>query len=448
VVFKLLFWKGFSSIFGTMFLLGLLIANLTVPAAALLPIDLWTKERVTTMTGDSWLVDAEMGPNHVLHMTWADSHTGVYEVFYNYRTASGSYGTPYQVSTYSSYAQRNLSPPRIAVGPDGDVIIVWSENRGDQYGQSVYYRWKQSDTGWQSVQRYAAATNSPSMPDVDINSRDLASIAWHSLAGQGPATFVYVDGVQVGGDFLSAGMLPRIVFDKNDNLHLAYQALYLPTGIGEYNGWMVRYRRRSSIGQWGMDQLIAGGGSGYTGIHAFYPDVAIGPNNYGYIIYRQEGPPIAPSPTNINELYCSVAETAKKWQIDGLGTYPANIVLCPSIKVSSAGSVYMTWSKEYSGGLHTVYYREIVNNLLCDVQRPLIETNIEKPIIVLDEAGGLETGYLIYEDYHLGGNAGELYLLHGSLPVIPEFPSYIVWPLLMTATLIVAWVYRRKFLAK
>jgi hypothetical protein len=435
-----------SKVIAILSLTGLLVANLTFPVAGLPSIFAWTKERVTnTPSSDTWLVDAEMGPNGVLHMTWLDSYTGTYEIYYNYRTASGTYGTPFQVSSWSGTSNRNLSPPRIAVGPDGDVIIVWSENRGDANGQSVYYRWKQSDVGWQSVQRYGLPVNNPSMPDVAVNSHDSASVAWYSLAGGGPMTYVYVDGVLVGGDSITSAMLPRIVFDKNDNLHLAYQALYVPINIGEWDGWMVRYRRRSSAGVWGTDQYIAGGGTNLDAVHAFYPDVAVGPNNYGYILYRQEGPPVGSAPSDTNQLYCSIAETAQKINIDGYGTYPPSMVVCPSVKASSTtGNVYMTWCKLYSAGVYSVYYREIASGVLQAVQRPLTETLIEKPIIVLDESTNPETGYLIYEDYHLGGNAGELYLLKSPLPIIPEFPSYFIWPLFMAVTLVAVWVYRRK----
>jgi len=435
----LLFRKGLIKVFVAVSLIGLL-AGLTVPFAVASD-GSWTKERMTFSFGDSWLVDAEVDTNHVIHMVWWDNRPGRYEVYYNYRDQYGGRGTPFRVSDGGA-----LDPPRIAVGPDGDILIVWTEDRGDVYGKSIYYRWRQSDTGWQPVERYPVASGNPSLPDVAINSQNVASIAWYSIVGEGPITWVYVDGVQVGGGYLTAAMCPRIVFDPNDGLHLVYQALDFSTEIGEYYGWKVMYTRRTSAGQWWQFPMhIAGGGRGPDAEHAFFPDVAVGPNNYGYILYRQEGPPIAPSPTTTNELYLCIAEEFEKIQVDYYGTGWANAIVCPSVKVSSSGNVYMTWSKDIGTGVFSVFYREIVDGIMYDTQRPLNEINIQNPIIVLDEArGSPDRGYIIYEDYSLGGDQGEIYMIYRDLPVIPEFSPSFVLTFLMLSTLSVAILARAK----
>jgi hypothetical protein len=107
----------------------------------------------------------------------------------------------------------------------------------------------------------------------------------------------------------------------------------------------------------------------------------------------------------------------------------------------------MTWSRETSAssGTYSVYYREIVSDVIYPIQRPLMETSIEKPIIVADKVGTSESGFIIYEDYHLGGSAGEIYMIKTTLPIVPEFPSLLVMsPLFMMATLLTAILWKRK----
>jgi len=427
------------------FFIGLLIATIMLPVSALPQPSAWVKERMTYTSGDSWFVDAAFGPDGTLHFTWLDDSIGTYEVYYNYRTNAGSYGTPFRL-TSSGVIYKD--PPRIAVGPDGDVIIVWAENRGG--GKSIYYRWRQSDTGWQPEQIYTASTSDPSYenpshPDVAINSLDVAAVAWHSyISGGGGTTHVFVDGVQVGGAYLTSACYPRIVFDKNNNLCLVYMALRLTTILGDWNGWEVRDRFRSPNGEWGPEARLAGGGNQLDGINAMFPDIAVGdPSNTRCFAYLQEGPPIGPSPTSTLEVYCRVGSIGgSSVEVDGYGVHDIEHSVRPSVQISSAGTVLAVWSKEYSGQT-TIYCAEVNNNVVTDYQRPLTETGIERPIILIDEAISQRI-YIIYEDYSLGGNAGELWLIKSPQGVVPEFPSFLILPLFMIATLLAVIVYRRK----
>jgi hypothetical protein len=433
-----------SKIIRFAFFVGLLIVTLMLPVNALPQPSDWAKERMTYTSGDSWFVDAEFGPDGTLHFTWLDDSSGTYQVYYNFRTSAGSYGTPFRLISSGVVED----PPRIAVGPDGDVIIVWGENRGG--GKSIYCRWRQSDTGWQPEQNYTPSTSNPSYenpshPDVAINSLDVATIAWHSyISGGGGHTHVLVDGVQVGGSYFWSAAYPRIVFDKNDNLCLVFMALHLTTILGDWNGWEVRSMFRSPNGEWGPEAKLAGGGNQLDGINAMFPDIAVGgSSNTRCFAYLQEGPPISPSPTDTLEVYCRVGSIGgSSVEVDGYGVHDIDCSVRPSVQISSAGTVLAVWSKKYSGQT-TIYCAEVNDNVVTDYQRPLTETGIERPIILIDEAISQRI-YIIYEDYSLGGNAGELWLIKSPQGTVPEFPSFLVLPLFMVATLLAVIVYRRK----
>ena len=135
-------------------------------------------------------------------------------------------------------------------------------------------------------------------------------------------------------------------------------------------------------------------------------------------------------------------------EVDGYGVHDIEYSVRPSVQISSAGTVLAVWSKEYSGQT-TIYCAEATDNVVTDYQRPLTETGIERPIILIDETDyarlyETEGIYIIYEDYSLGGNAGELWLIRSPRGMIPEFPSFLILPLFMIATLLAVIVYRRK----
>ncbi|MGD9697237.1 MAG: hypothetical protein AB7V42_16440 [Thermoleophilia bacterium] len=121
----------------------------------------------------------------------------------SFRQADGSWSRPEGISR-----RRAISvDPRVAIGPDGRVVVVWREAvrrrqvrvGGRRVTQNVYVvKARERRAGrWGRSRALSSARQKVGAPDVGIDSRGIAVVAWHWGTGTRPTDRGYVGEVQV-----------------------------------------------------------------------------------------------------------------------------------------------------------------------------------------------------------------------------------------------------------
>jgi hypothetical protein len=136
----------------------------------------WTPlNRLTWSSGDSTMPDAAVGPNDFLHMVWEDDFQGNQEIYYKQSQNSGSSWGGIKRLTWNPHSS---STPRIAVGGNGHIHVVWYEYTAS-YDNDIFYK-KSTDNGvtWSKTQRLSWS-NESSSPVIGIDSNGKIHIFFH-----------------------------------------------------------------------------------------------------------------------------------------------------------------------------------------------------------------------------------------------------------------------------
>jgi hypothetical protein len=291
----------FSSI--TLCLL-ILSVFLLVSVSALPATNTWTKTTLSSSSGARG-ADAEVHTDGSIHFVYIQSSAGYDQVYYNHISSSGILGSPTQLSSSSSLLNIKICP-RIALGPGGNLNVVWEEISPSNQYKTIYMRQKPNPGSWGSIVTLRSSSTDgtvrPSFPDIAVNKNNQFAIVYtreYYLQGYNDpyGSEVYmVDtrgasyDIPINQGYTSTGssFAPRAVFDEQ-YLHIAYNFKWDPDGTFNFPGWMVMYRNFNFLtSSWGNPIRVAGDASG-TVDSAMWPDIAVSSSGGPVFCYWKQG---------------------------------------------------------------------------------------------------------------------------------------------------------------
>jgi hypothetical protein len=168
--------------------------------------------------------------NNVIHLAWADTSSGIWDVYYTRSTDGGvTFNEPIQVNAEATGAA--CGHPTLAIGPDGSVHVAWEEMR-DRDWDIYYARLEGGETFSPPLLVSAGATGTDqSRPIIAVGHDGTVHLAWQdSRAGDWD---IYYARSTDGGDAFGANLRvnvetrgrqvdPAIGVDGPGRVHIAW----------------------------------------------------------------------------------------------------------------------------------------------------------------------------------------------------------------------------------
>ena len=124
---------------------------------------------------DAACVEVAIAPTREAYVTWFDGAPGATTVYAAHRDVAERWGEPLALSTPGRAAE----DPRLAVGPDGEAAVVWSERGDDQRWHVMARRRGPLGTTWgDAVELSAAAEGDAIGPAITIGPDGTLVAAW------------------------------------------------------------------------------------------------------------------------------------------------------------------------------------------------------------------------------------------------------------------------------
>jgi hypothetical protein len=147
----------------------------------------WSTTEVvsTESTEESGFPSLIVDSSELVHVTWQD-HTdyggagGDWDIFYKYKTSSGSWSPSEVVSTESKYLSEF---PSLKVDSDDVVHVVWMDKSsygGSSYDLDIFYKYRTNSDSWSITEVVSTeSTNYSYYPSLSVDSSDIVHITWY-----------------------------------------------------------------------------------------------------------------------------------------------------------------------------------------------------------------------------------------------------------------------------
>jgi hypothetical protein len=268
-------------------------------------------------------------PNGNVTAVWSQNDSGeLFSIWSNRYTPGEGWGTAVLIETNDA---GGASEPQVAVDPNGNATVVWSQNDGPFYDPSIWSNrytpgegwgtavlietindnarfpqvavgasgiattvWEQGDSiwsnhytpsiGWGAAVPISSAEHSAAFPQVAVDSDGNATAVWFGLSdgvekvwsnrytpstGWGTPVLIQIDDRQ-------DAMFPTVAVDLNGNA----TAVWMQFDGNLINIWSNRYMPSTG---WGTAVLVETDNAG----HSWNPQVAVDPNGNATVVWVQ-----------------------------------------------------------------------------------------------------------------------------------------------------------------
>lgn len=170
-----------------------------------------------------------IGPDDVIHLAWADTSSGIWDIYTRLTDGGVTFSEPIQVNAEATSTARGH--PTLAIGPDGSVHVAWEEMRDGDW--DIYYARSDGGEAFSSptlVSDDATGTDQI-RPTIAVGRDGSVHLAWQdSRAGNWD---VYYARSTDGGDTFGANLRvneetrgqqvdPAIGVDSRRRVHVAW----------------------------------------------------------------------------------------------------------------------------------------------------------------------------------------------------------------------------------
>lgn len=198
----------------------------------------WTPlNRLTWNSGDSTWPDVTVGPSNYVHLVWEDDFQGNQEIYYKQSLNSGSTWGGTKRLTWTSHISNS---PRIAVGGNGHIHVVWYEyTSSPAYDTDIFYK-KSTNNGstWSAPVRLSWSGESGS-PVIGVDSNGKIHIFYSDVIPDIWSDEIFYKNSTDGGTTWSAKQritwntsiewesnFTRSIAINADNIHIAWKYQY------------------------------------------------------------------------------------------------------------------------------------------------------------------------------------------------------------------------------
>jgi hypothetical protein len=285
------------------------------------------------------------------HLIWHDDRSyPLYELYYAYRPAGGSWGTPEKINTAGNASQYDSE---IVLLPTGEPAVVWQDNRSGNY--DIYFAYRPTGGPWSANEQVSDANTAvQEWPDMGVDAAGNVYVAW--LDRRGGGYHVYSDwrspaGVWAGDTLVtndSAAAKEQLALAVNNSgaAYAAWGDRRAPTGTS--NNGEIYGAARPAAGSWGANERVSTGGGG---ARQQVPALTYDSNNRPIILWTD---------TRLNfsrpEIYFDVR--GSHWQTDARVNDDAATAFVhgvPAVTADGSGNAYAVW-QDGRGGTQDIYF--------------------------------------------------------------------------------------------
>jgi len=185
-----------------------------------------TGKRLTWTTGASWDAAAAVDSSDNLHVFWADSNPGNYELYYKKSTDGG---VTWSTNKRLTWTAGDSFEPAIAIDPSDNLHVAWYDYTAATC--EIYYK-KSTDGGntWTANKRLTWTADDSFSPAIVADTSGDLHVVWEDNAPGNPE--IYFKSSADGGDTWTANKrltwtagdsyLPAIVADASGDLHVVW----------------------------------------------------------------------------------------------------------------------------------------------------------------------------------------------------------------------------------
>jgi len=147
-----------------------------------------------------------------VHLVWADSTPGNYEILYSTKSSSGDWSEPVNISNTPTESKS----PKIAIEPSGDLHVVWQEWKYEDGWIAIFYSMKPQGGNWTVPMKIS--TNGGQIPDLGIDASGNVHVTW---LGWISYRMKSADGTWMSKeDVFQFGVNPAIAVSKEGDVHI------------------------------------------------------------------------------------------------------------------------------------------------------------------------------------------------------------------------------------
>ena len=294
------------------------------------PVDPWPAAATLSEDGqDAWgpqvAVDGRGGATAVWYR-WDGNHNRVQATI---RAANGSWSSPVSLSS----AGEDGWDPQVAVGPWGQAVVVWRQWTGTVY--QLLAATRPSESGpWSAPAVLSAAGENAWDAEVAMGSQGQAVVVWRRWTGTGYQVRSSTRAT-AGGPWSAPGSLsaargdawgPQVAVGPDGTTVAAWSH----SDGAEYR---VQAATRSRGGSWSSPFALSPGGA-----DAWDPQVAVGPGGTATVVWRR-------SAGGSDLIQAASAPQAGPWSTPASLSTPGGDAHSPQVAVDGDGVVTAVWSR-------------------------------------------------------------------------------------------------------
>jgi hypothetical protein len=175
------------------------------------------------------------GVNDIVYVAWDDNTPGNFDIFFRFSTDGGNTWNP-PLTSQGTNISRNLGVsqfPRLAIGPQGDINVVWCDTSIPPPGNTeILFSRSTNGTSFSTPLNVSRDPNSSATPHIGVNSKGFIFVMWADNGfGYGNYEIFFSCSTDGGQSFSApenisrnpgASRRPELAIDKLDFIYVVW----------------------------------------------------------------------------------------------------------------------------------------------------------------------------------------------------------------------------------
>ncbi|OGO04850.1 MAG: hypothetical protein A2Y91_05390 [Chloroflexi bacterium RBG_13_54_8] len=322
--------------------LALLLFTALLATAALLPggaraaevIGWSVPQNISNNQGDSALPSIAVDSEGNLHVVWKDGTTGNVGLLHSIRSSSGNWSAPQKIPG----TQSTSTAPRIAVGYQGILYVVWQGNISGESG--IFWNLRGSNGDWSTSQKITGSSDISKYPDIAVDAQGNPHVVWEEESpSSDSADIVYATRsgqtdwvLQNISDNVGLSRLPSVAVDGAGKLHVVWQ--------DDTSGYAdILYAAKPGNGAWSVPRNIS-----HNQRNSSRPRIAVDGVGNPHVVWEETYPTEDDEVIDIRVQYAT--RSGDNW-LQPVNIFPPSVSLFqfrhPAIAVDSTGKPQVVW---------------------------------------------------------------------------------------------------------